>query len=126
MVNKKRSTSGSTKPKRLTRAESQFLAKLWADDDFRQTFKDNPKQVLKDNRIAVPAGLNIKVVEDKADLYYIVIPFRAPERSVARASVRGVVDPRAPASGLTRRPEYCKMSLMTRRPRGSGTRRGRR
>lgn len=56
--------------------ENQLVERAWADENFRTDLKTNPKSVIeKMIGQALPLGIEIKVVEETADMLYLRIPF---------------------------------------------------
>ena len=52
----------------------QVVAKAWQDEGFKQRLVANPKTVLGEHGLAVPAGVTVRVVEDTADTFHLVLP----------------------------------------------------
>jgi len=52
----------------------RVIAKCWADETFKQNLITNTTQTLQDEGIEVPAGLEIKVVENSDSVVHIVLP----------------------------------------------------
>ncbi|MEY4757910.1 MAG: hypothetical protein RJA34_2808 [Pseudomonadota bacterium] len=59
----------------------QLIAKCWADAAFKQRLLADPAGTLKAEAIAIPEGLKIKVVENTAQEFTLVIPARPTELS---------------------------------------------
>ncbi|MEY4757710.1 MAG: hypothetical protein RJA34_2608 [Pseudomonadota bacterium] len=59
----------------------QLIAKCWADAAFKQRLLADPPGTLKAEGIAIPAGLKMKVVENTAQEFTLVIPARSMELS---------------------------------------------
>jgi hypothetical protein len=58
----------------------QIISKALEDSDFKQALIKDPKKALEDAfNIHVPGGIEIRVVEETQNLFYLVIP--APPRS---------------------------------------------
>jgi nitrile hydratase alpha subunit len=55
-----------------------IVSKCWKDAAFKQKFMSNPKGVLKDHGIDVPAGMDVKVVENSDKVLYVTIPPAPP------------------------------------------------
>lgn len=55
---------------------AKVVAKAWSSESFKEKLISEPKAVLEENGINIPAGLEIKVVEQTKELVYIVIPFK--------------------------------------------------
>ena len=52
----------------------QVVAKAWADDAFKQRLLANPAAVLQAEGIAVPAGVEIRAVENTDKVLYLMLP----------------------------------------------------
>ena len=52
----------------------QVVAKAWADDEFKARFLADPASVLTEQGIAVPAGLEVRAVENTSNVVYITLP----------------------------------------------------
>jgi hypothetical protein len=60
--------------------ELQLIEKAWKDDTFRQALRSDPRgTVEKALGAKLPAGLKLKVVEETADTFYLVLPAK-PDR----------------------------------------------
>ncbi|MET0712929.1 MAG: NHLP leader peptide family RiPP precursor [Jiangellaceae bacterium] len=53
---------------------SKVIAKAWADDAYKQRLSDDPSGVLADAGITVPAGVEVRVVEDTPTVVHLVVP----------------------------------------------------
>ncbi|MEM9408679.1 MAG: NHLP leader peptide family RiPP precursor [Acidobacteriota bacterium] len=65
----------------VTRGEIEDIIRNFAAEspEYRQALIDNPAEVLARQMGAeVPAGVNVKVVEETADTIYLVAPYCAP------------------------------------------------
>jgi hypothetical protein len=59
---------------------SQLVARAWADPAFKAKLIADPVAVLKENGLLVPAGKQIKVVENTDKVIHLTIPLApAPE-----------------------------------------------
>ncbi len=70
-------------------AFAKAVARAWRDKAFRATLLADPKTALAEAGIEVPAGVTIKVLEDRADKLHLVIP-SAAGRQIADADLEGV------------------------------------
>jgi hypothetical protein len=57
----------------------QLIAKCWADEAFKQKLMADPAGTLKAEGMAVPEGINVRVVENTAQDVTLVIPPRPTE-----------------------------------------------
>jgi hypothetical protein len=63
--------------------ELQLIEKAWKDDAFRQALVSDPRgAVEKELGGQLPAGLQVKVVAESADTFYLVLPAN-PDRAPA-------------------------------------------
>ena len=67
--------------KEQRRKVAKVVAKAWSDESFKKRLLTEPKTVLEEVGIEVPAGTEVKIVEQTQDVMYIVLPFR-PEDSL--------------------------------------------
>jgi hypothetical protein len=58
---------------------AQVVAKAWSDEAFKKRFLSQPKAVLEEYGITLPAEMNVKVVEQTENLMYVVLPFRGED-----------------------------------------------
>jgi Nitrile hydratase, alpha chain len=55
--------------------ELQLIEKAWKEDAFRQALRSDPKGAVERALGAkLPAGVQVKVVEETADTFYLVLP----------------------------------------------------
>ncbi len=55
--------------------QKQLIARAETDEKFRAQLLENPKAAIKDETgLSVPDGINIRVVEDDASDYHLVLP----------------------------------------------------
>ena len=59
----------------------QIIAKCWVDEAFKQRLLDDPAGTLKAEGIAVPEGVRVRVVENTAQVFNLVIPARPTDLS---------------------------------------------
>jgi len=52
----------------------QLVAQVWADDQVKQRLLDQPVLVLREYGIEVPAGVEVRVVENTDKVSYLVLP----------------------------------------------------
>jgi hypothetical protein len=53
---------------------SQLVAQVWADEKLKRRLIDNPAAVLQEHGIDVPAGVEIRVVENTDKVSYLMLP----------------------------------------------------
>lgn len=54
--------------------QAELLNRVWSDDAFKARLKANPREVLSEMGLPVPAGTEIKVVEDTDTVKHLVVP----------------------------------------------------
>lgn len=55
--------------------QTQIIEKAWADEDFKKKLIANPIAALKEAfGLDIPANINVEVLEETADKYYLVLP----------------------------------------------------
>ena len=58
---------------------AKLIARAWSDESFKEKFISNPRPVLKEYDIFVPAGVEVKVVEQTDATMHIVLPLKPGE-----------------------------------------------
>ena len=53
---------------------SQLLKQVWADEQLKQRLLDKPAAVLQEHGIEVPAGMEVRVVENTDKVSYVTLP----------------------------------------------------
>lgn len=53
---------------------SQVIEKAWNDEAFKQRLLQHPHDVLKEHGIDVPAEVNLRVLENTAQVHHFVLP----------------------------------------------------
>ncbi len=55
--------------------QTQIIEKAWADEDFKKKLIANPIAALKEVfGLDIPSNINVEVLEETADKYYLVLP----------------------------------------------------
>ncbi len=57
----------------------QLVAKAWADDSFKARLLAEPAAVLQEEGIAVPAGVELRAVENTDKVMYLTLPPKPSE-----------------------------------------------
>ncbi|GAB1394958.1 hypothetical protein MASR1M60_31220 [Rhodocyclaceae bacterium] len=57
-----------------TKQMQQLIAKCWADETFKQKLLADPAATLKAEGMALPEGVKLRVVENTAQQFTLVIP----------------------------------------------------
>ncbi len=52
----------------------QLIAKCWADEEFKKRLMANPREVLKQEGLEVPADISVQVVENTPTQMVLVVP----------------------------------------------------
>jgi hypothetical protein len=65
----------------------QIVAKCWADAEFKARFLADPKRTLAAEGVAVPEGGELRIVENTADLRYLVLPSQPGEGELSDESL---------------------------------------
>src|SRR5437899_455405 len=55
---------------------SQIVARAWQDAAFKQRLLADPAAVLREHGLHVPPDIEVKVVEDTAQVYHLTLPRR--------------------------------------------------
>lgn len=66
----------------LARQQAQFMAKIWSDPAFKQRLVDDPATVLREQGTPVPEGVEVRVVENTDQVFYMVLP-PAPSEEIS-------------------------------------------
>jgi Nitrile hydratase, alpha chain len=54
--------------------EERLIARAWKDVAFKNELLSNPKAALESEGISLPDNLEVRVVEETANAFYLVIP----------------------------------------------------
>jgi len=69
----------------------QLIKKAWGDEAFKAKLVSDPKSAIKEAfGIEVPAGIEVKVVEETPSLYYLTIPPKPEDVADGGSSVQFV------------------------------------
>jgi hypothetical protein len=55
-------------------AYAKMLARVWSDDAYKARLYDDPSATLKEAGIDIPAGVEVKVLENTPELRHVVLP----------------------------------------------------
>ncbi len=58
---------------------AKVVARAWSDEAFKAQLLSDPAAALKEVGVAVPEGVEVKVVENTATLFHLVLPPRPDE-----------------------------------------------
>lgn len=65
------------------RQRVRIIARAWSDDGFRQKLLSNPAATLKAEGVDLPAGREVRIMEDTDKLLHLVLPARPGDLSDA-------------------------------------------
>lgn len=83
----------------LQQAWGQVVAQAWSDDAYRQRLISDPAAALEAQGMAVPAGKQIRIIEDTDDTVHVVLPARPTELSDEELDqAAGGVGPKPPSA----------------------------
>jgi hypothetical protein len=88
------------------RRYGQVVAKAWADEAFKQRLVAEPATVLREQGIEVPAGMEVRVVENTADRAYLVLP-KPPQGELSEEQLAQVAG--GGCAGLG--PDFCHLCV---------------
>lgn len=66
-----------SKEKSFNEKLTEIVIRTWDDKKFHKEFFENPRKVLKDHGIIVPANVRLKVEEGDSFMFSIVIPSKS-------------------------------------------------
>jgi hypothetical protein len=55
-------------------AAKRIIAKTWRDEAFRRRLLRNPRAVLHEEGVRVPAGVKVKVVQNTGRVFHFLLP----------------------------------------------------
>jgi len=61
-------------PKEFQKAYGKLVAKAWSDAEFKAKLLADPMKVFKENSMEVPAGIEVRIVENTADIMHFILP----------------------------------------------------
>jgi hypothetical protein len=57
-----------------TKKMGQIIARTWSDEAFKQRLLADPAATLKAEGVAIPAGVELRTVENTDKVFYFVLP----------------------------------------------------
>jgi hypothetical protein len=69
---------------------SQLVARAWSDPAFKAKLLADPAAVLKENGIALPAGVTVKVVENTDKVVHLMLPAKPPAEELSEEELHRV------------------------------------
>jgi hypothetical protein len=67
----------------------QIVAQAWQDESFKRRLLADPTAVLKEHGISVPAGVQVRIVENTDQVRYLTLPLR-PSQELSEADLEKV------------------------------------
>ena len=61
-------------PQAQQKKMGQIIAKAWSDENFKHQLVANPAAVLKAEGVEIPAGVAVRVMENTATVFHLVLP----------------------------------------------------
>src|SRR6185312_16155436 len=69
---------------------AEVVARAWKDDLFKRKLLTRTDEALKEYGLAVPAGLNLKILEETSNSAYLVLP-RKPQEELSETEMKKMV-----------------------------------
>lgn len=67
-----------------------LVADIWEDDALKKKFLSDPATVLKERGMPVPAGVQVKAIEDSAKVMNLVVPIKPAEAELSEEELQTV------------------------------------
>ena len=77
----------------------QIVARTWQDDAFKKRLLANPMAVLNEQGIGVPAGVQLRVVENSDKVLHLTLPAKPREGEIADSELAAVAGGNKTPSG---------------------------
>jgi len=71
---------------------AKIIARAWSDESFKGRFLSNPRAVLSEYDVSVPAGVEVTVLEQTDKLMYIVLPLKPGEELLVKPMMSDETD----------------------------------
>ena len=68
----------------------QIVAKAWQDDGFKKRLLANPSAILKERGLEVPAGVQLRVVENTDQVVHLTLPAKPRKGELSDEQLEGV------------------------------------
>ena len=75
----------------LSKQYAQIVAKCWADPAFKARLLANTNATLAAEGVNIPAGVEVRVVENSAHVVYVALPAPPAEGEIAEEDLTSVV-----------------------------------
>jgi hypothetical protein len=69
--------------KQKAQSLGRVIARTWTDEAFKKELLADPVRVLAANGVTVPAGINVKVLEDSHTVNYLVLPTKPADLNLS-------------------------------------------
>jgi hypothetical protein len=74
-----------------TKKMQKIIAKAWMDDEFKQRLQSEPKEVLGEEGLETPSGVEIRMVENTDKVFHFVLPAKPDGVEVEGVEARDVM-----------------------------------
>jgi hypothetical protein len=78
-----------------SKAWDQIVARAWTDESFKQRLLVDPATVLREHGLAVPAGVQVRVVENTDQVLHLTLPNRPGNGDLSEEELTQVAGGRA-------------------------------
>jgi hypothetical protein len=86
----------------------KLIARAWADEGLKKRLLADPAQVLKENGLEVPPGVQVKVVEDTESLIHLTLPAKPTSGELSEEELSSAAGGYCHHCGCGDRPcQYC-------------------
>jgi len=68
----------------------QIVARAWQDDGFKKRLIGNPSAVFKEQGLELPAGVQLRLVENTDQVLYLTLPAKPREGQLSDAELAGI------------------------------------
>ena len=75
----------------ISKQYAQIVAKCWADPAFKSKLLVNTNATLTAEGVNIPSGVEVRVVENSAQVVYVVLPAPPAEGEIAEEDMSNVV-----------------------------------
>jgi len=69
---------------------NKIIAQAGVDNTFRERLQSDPSVTLRQEGVELPAGVNVRIVENTDDVFYLVLPKRAVKDEVSEKELSAV------------------------------------
>jgi hypothetical protein len=69
--------------KQKAQSLGRVIARTWTDEAFKKELLADPVRVLAANGVTVPAGTNVKILEDSNAINYLVLPTKPADLNLS-------------------------------------------